>query len=61
VKFDKLIGKRIVLYNRKNFRFEGIVKDVDERFIEILDDLKKKPKLISINEVTEIEVGDNAA
>lgn len=56
MKFEKLIGKRIILYTKKNFRFQGEVKDFDGQFIEIFDELKKKPKMINIQEITEYEI-----
>lgn len=58
MKFDKLIGKNIILYTKKNFRFQGEVKDYDGQFIEIFDNLKKKPKMINVSEITEYEVAD---
>ena len=58
MKFEKLIGKRIILYTKKNFRFQGVVKDWDGKFVEIFDELKKKPKMINIDEITEFEVND---
>jgi len=56
MKFEKLIGKNITLFTRKNFRFQGKVTDFDGQFLEIFDDIKKKPKMININEITEYEV-----
>jgi hypothetical protein len=60
MKFEKLIGKRIILYTKKNFRFQGEVKDWDGKFIEVYDELKKKPKMINAEEITELEVIDDA-
>jgi len=56
---EKLIGKRVVLFTKKSFRCEGEVKDYDGRFLEIFDDIKKKPKLIHIDEIIEIELKEN--
>lgn len=56
MKFEKIIGKRIILYTKKNFRFQGEVKDFDGQFLEIFDELKQKPKMINVNEITEFEV-----
>lgn len=58
MKFEKLIGKKIILYTKKNFRFQGEVKDYDGTFIEIFDELKKKPKMINVSEITEYEVNE---
>lgn len=59
MKFEKIIGKRIILYTKKNFRFQGVIKDWDGKFVEIFDELKKKPKMISVDEITELEVQDD--
>jgi hypothetical protein len=59
MKFEKLVGKRIILYTKKNFRFQGVVQDFDGKFLEIFDELKKKPKMINIDEITELEVDEN--
>lgn len=53
---EKLIGKRVILFTKKSFRFEGEVISYDGRFLEIFDEIKKKSKLIHIDEVMEIEV-----
>jgi hypothetical protein len=58
MKFEKIIGKKIILYTKKNFRFQGEVKDFDGQFIEIFDELKNKPKMININEITEYEIDE---
>lgn len=60
MKFDKIIGQKIVLYTKKNFRFQGVVKDFDGTFVEIYDELKRRPKMINLAEITEYEViGEN--
>ena len=56
MKFEKLIGRRVIIFTKKNFRFTGEVKDFDGQFLEIFDELKKKPKMINITEITEYEV-----
>jgi len=58
MKFDSLLGKRIILFTKKNFRFQGVVKEFDGTFLEIFDDLKRKPKMINISEITEVELVD---
>ena len=52
---EKLIGKKVILFTKKSFRFEGEVKSYDGRFLEIFDEIKKKPKLIHVDEIIEIE------
>jgi hypothetical protein len=59
MKFDKLIGKKITLFTRKNYRFQGVVKDFDGKFLEIFDEVRKKPKNIHIDNIVEFEVEEN--
>jgi small nuclear ribonucleoprotein (snRNP)-like protein len=56
MKLDKLIGKRIILFTKKNFRFQGEVKDFDGAFIELFDDVKQTIKMIHIDNIAEFEV-----
>lgn len=56
MKLEKTIGKRIILFTKKNFRFQGEVKDFDGRFLEIFDEIKNKPKMINIDEIAEYEI-----
>jgi len=58
MKLDKLIGKRIILFTKKNYRFQGEVKDFDGKFLEIFDDIKQKAKFINIDEIVEFEVDE---
>ncbi len=54
-KLRSLIGKRITLYTKKGFRFQGIVRDFDGKFLDIDDEIKGKSKMINIDEIIEIE------
>jgi len=56
---EKLIKKNVILFTKNKFRFQGVVKDYDGKFIEIYDEIKKKPKLISVDEIIEVEVMDD--
>ena len=56
MKLDNLIGKRIVIYTKKNYRFQGEVKDFDGKFLEIFDEVKQKSKMIHIDNILEFEV-----
>ena len=58
MKIETLIGRNVTLFTKKNFRFQGQVKDYDGKFIEIFDDMKQRPKLIHIDEVIEIEANN---
>jgi small nuclear ribonucleoprotein (snRNP)-like protein len=54
-KMRSLIGKKVVLYTKKGFRFEGTVSDFDGKFLEVADRIKGKSKMINIDEIIEIE------
>ena len=56
MKIENLVGKKVILFTRRNFRFQGTVNDVDEKFIEIFDEIKQKSKIISLDEIAEIEL-----
>lgn len=56
MKMDKLIGKRIILFTKKNYRFQGEVKDYDGKFLEIFDEVKNRAKSINVDEIVEFEV-----
>jgi hypothetical protein len=55
-KMRTLIGKTVILYTKKGFRFEGVVKDFDGKFLDIFDNIKRKSKMINIDEIIEIEI-----
>lgn len=61
MKLDKLIGKKIILFTKKNYRFQGEVKDFDGKFLEIFDDIKQKSKMIHVDNILEFEVNDDEA
>jgi small nuclear ribonucleoprotein (snRNP)-like protein len=54
-KMKNLIGKKVILYTKKGFRFEGQVIDFDGKFLDIFDQIKGKSKMINIDEIIEIE------
>jgi small nuclear ribonucleoprotein (snRNP)-like protein len=58
MKLEKLIGKRIILFTKKNYRFQGEVKDFDGTFLEIFDDIKQKSKMIHVDNIVEFEVDE---
>lgn len=55
-RMERLLKKNVVLFTRNKFRFQGVVQGYDGKFIEIFDEIKKKPKLISVDEIIEVEV-----
>ena len=58
MKIEKLIGKRIVLFTKKNYRFQGEVKNFEPPFLEIFDDIKQKSKMIHIDNIVEFEIDE---
>jgi len=54
-KLRSLIGKRVTLYTRKGFRFQGTIRDFDGKFLDIDDEIKGKSKMINVDEIIEIE------
>lgn len=54
-KMKSLIGKSVILYTKKGFRFQGEVKDFDGKFLDIFDQIKGKSKMINVDEIMEIE------
>ena len=59
MKLDRLIGKRIILFTKKNYRFQGEVKDFDGKFVEIFDDIKQKSKMIHVDNIVEFEIDED--
>ncbi len=57
-RMERLVKKNVVLFTKNKFRFQGVVKGYDGKFIEIFDEIKKKPKLIAVDEIIEVEVKD---
>ena len=56
MKLERLIGKKITLFTKKNYRFQGEVKDFDGKFLEIFDDIKQKSKMIHVDNILEFEI-----
>jgi len=56
MKLEKLIGEKIILFTKRNFRFQGEVKDFDGTFLEIFDDVKQKLRMIHRDNILEFEV-----
>jgi len=53
-RLEKNIGKNIKIFLKNDFRFKGILIKYDETFIEILDDVKRYPIIIRIDELKEL-------
>lgn len=58
MKLERLIGKKITLFTKKNYRFQGEVKDFDGKFLEIFDDIKQKSKMIHVDNILEFEIDE---
>jgi hypothetical protein len=58
MKLDRLIGKRIILFTKKNYRFQGKIIDYDGKFLEIFDDIKQKSKMIHVDNIDEFEIDE---
>jgi len=58
-RIDRLVNRNIIIFTKNNFRFQGIVKGYDGKFIEIHDDVKGKNKILNVDEISEVEVKDD--
>jgi len=58
-RMEGLVNKRVILFTKNRFRFQGKVKGYDGRFIEIYDEIKKKPKIVNVDEIMEVEIKDD--
>lgn len=54
--YHKLKGLKIRLFTKKDFRVEGIVKEVGSKFLEIHDEVRNTDKFINLDNIGEIEV-----
>jgi len=59
-RIGRLVKKNVVIFTKNNFRFQGLVKGYDGKFIEIYDDVKGKNKIVNVDEIIEVEVKDDA-
>lgn len=55
-RIERLVKKNVILFTKDRFRFQGQVKGYDGKFIEIYDEIKKKPKIVNVDEIIEIEI-----
>jgi sRNA-binding regulator protein Hfq len=49
-------GKEVKIFLNNGFRFAGKVTNLDDKFIEILDHVSAKYKIIDISQINNIEV-----
>lgn len=51
-------GKEVTIFLHNNFRFTGKCKQSDEKYLEMLDYKTNSIKVIEIDEIKELEVGE---
>jgi len=56
MKLEKLIGKKVILFTKRNYRFQGEVKDFDGTFLEIYDEIKHKIRMVHTDNILEFEI-----
>ena len=52
------LGKEIKIFLKNGFRFAGKVTNCDDKYIELLDYVSGKYKIIDIDQVNNLEVGE---
>lgn len=52
----ELKKKEILLFQKNGFRFKGIINNVSDKFIEMLDYKSKNHKIISIDSIASIDM-----
>lgn len=57
-KLQESIGRQVIVFKKNNFRYEGYIRAVDDKFLVIFDIREKKTKFISLDSIEDIEVGD---
>ena len=55
-RLSESLGKRVKIFLNNNFRFAGKVLNVDDKFIEILDDVSSSYRIIDIDQINNMEV-----
>ena len=57
-RLKKSKGKEIKIFLMNNFRYFGLLKDFDEKYVEILDYKSNSYKIIEIENIKDLEVKD---
>jgi len=52
------LGKEVTVFLQNGFRFKGKLTNADESYLEILDYISNGYKIIKIDEIKEMEVGE---
>jgi len=50
------IGKEVIIFTHNDFRYAGKLTNCDETYVEILDKVSGKYKIILINEIKDMEI-----
>lgn len=53
---QSLVGKQVKIFLKNNFCFEGVLKNKDDRFIELIDSRKGHLRLIALDSIENIEI-----
>ncbi len=51
-------GKEIKIFLHNNFKYFGMLKDYDEKYLELFDYVSSSYKIIELSEIKELEVKD---
>jgi len=52
------IGKEVKIFLKNDFRFAGKLRDCDEKYLELFDYKSNKIKVIEIDWIRDLEVGE---
>jgi len=55
-RLKKSIGSNAVLFLKNNFRFEGVITNCDDQYVEILQKSNSKYKLIELDRISDADV-----
>ena len=51
--YERLKGKKVIVFRKDKYKFEGVLEEFDERFL-VIDDIKVGIKYIAVNEVLDV-------
>lgn len=54
-RFSKFKGKRVLIFTKNGFRIAGKMTECDDKFVEVFDEIKGKFKIVSIDNISEVE------
>lgn len=59
MKLTELVGKRVKIFTKNGFVHGGKVISLEDNFMQIEDEVKKKPVLIHVTHISEFEILEN--